>query len=456
VVDTSALEQGTIVAGRYRVARKIGHGGMGAVYEVTHIHTDERLALKVLHPQVLRDGAAVERFRREARAPARITSEHVARVTDADTASDLDGAPFYVMELLVGRDLERIVADDGPLAPPVVVEYLRQVARALDKAHAIGVVHRDLKPENLFLTHREDGSPCIKLLDFGIARLAEPEAAHALQTQHGYVFGTPNYMAPEQAIGETADIGPATDVWALGLVAFKLLVGVEFFTGKTAAHLSAQIVAEPLATPSARGAPFGPGFDAWFARAVCRSTSERFGSAGEAVRELANVFGVRSSERPSAEFPRGSQPSHVALAAAPPKAPRGPALAAAGGALLLLIGGALFFALRTRSAAEAQGLVAVPTAETAPSARLPDVTPPPSGSVAEATAASTPSSVPAVTHAHADSKARLPAPSASHEAAPLSREKKKRLEALERLCSQGTYKADECQVKRQAILHGGG
>src|SRR3989337_1535438 len=124
---------------------------MGAVYAVQHVHTDESLALKVLHPQVLRDASAVERFRREARAPARITSEHVARVTDADTAADLDGAPFYVMEFLRGRDLERILHEDGPIPPPLVVEYLRQAARALDKAHAIGIVHRDPSPGPLFL-----------------------------------------------------------------------------------------------------------------------------------------------------------------------------------------------------------------------------------------------------------------------------------------------------------------
>jgi serine/threonine-protein kinase len=119
---------------------------MGSVYLVKHVNTDESLALKLLHAHVLRDAQAVERFRREARAPARVNSEHVARVTDADTAPDLDNAPFYVMEYLRGRDLDRMLADQGPLSPPVVVEYLRQAARALDKAHALGIVHRDLKP----------------------------------------------------------------------------------------------------------------------------------------------------------------------------------------------------------------------------------------------------------------------------------------------------------------------
>src|SRR5215471_6637484 len=120
---------------------------MGSVYLVRHVHTDESLAMKVLHAQVLRDEGAVERFRREARAPARIQSEHVARVTDADTAPELGGAPFYVMEYLRGKDLDAILKETGPLAPATVVEYLRQTARALDKAHGMGIVHRDLKPE---------------------------------------------------------------------------------------------------------------------------------------------------------------------------------------------------------------------------------------------------------------------------------------------------------------------
>jgi serine/threonine-protein kinase len=126
---------------------------MGVVYRVRHVHTGEALALKGLHGQVLRDASAVERFRREARVPARIGSEHVARVTDADTAPELGDAPFYVMELLEGTDLERLVNDRGPLPQPFAVELLRQAARALDKAHAMGIVHRDLKPENLFLTY---------------------------------------------------------------------------------------------------------------------------------------------------------------------------------------------------------------------------------------------------------------------------------------------------------------
>ncbi|MGH7295440.1 MAG: serine/threonine-protein kinase, partial [Polyangiaceae bacterium] len=143
------LEAGREIAGRYRVVRFIGRGGMGAVYEVEHLHTGQHLAMKVLTAQ--HQATTVERFKREARAASRIQSDHVVRVTDADVAPELDGAPFLVMELLDGADLERATAGK-PAAKEQVVDWLRQVGRALGKAHEAGIVHRDLKPENLFLT----------------------------------------------------------------------------------------------------------------------------------------------------------------------------------------------------------------------------------------------------------------------------------------------------------------
>ncbi|MGH7328641.1 MAG: serine/threonine-protein kinase, partial [Polyangiaceae bacterium] len=285
------------MAGRYRIENQIGEGGMGAVYLVRHVRTDEMLALKLLHADVLKDATAVERFRREARAPAKIASEHVARVTDADTAPEMGDAPFYVMEFLRGRDLDRVVAEEGPLPVTLGCEYLRQTARALDKAHQLGIIHRDLKPENLFLTHRDDGSPCIKLLDFGIARLGDTGAVNPLKTQAGYIFGTPAYMSPEQALGDIALICPATDVWALGLVAFKLMVGKDFWGEHPTARLCAMILSGPIPTPTQNGSQLGPAFDAWFAKCVARPVDERFRNAGEAIARLAESLGVRLSEQ---------------------------------------------------------------------------------------------------------------------------------------------------------------
>ena len=165
-----------LVASRYRVLRELGRGGMGVVYVVEHVHTGEQLALKLLHGHGASDPDATARFRREARVGAQIRSEHVVRVTDADVAPELHGAPFFVMELLDGVDLEKLVGKVGPLRPDVVVALLAQVAKALDKAHALGIVHRDLKPENIFIHRRQDEPPIVKVLDFGISKFLRPNA----------------------------------------------------------------------------------------------------------------------------------------------------------------------------------------------------------------------------------------------------------------------------------------
>src|SRR4051812_31839016 len=143
--SSQELSPGTVLGGRYRVERTLGQGGMGAVYLVRHVRTEEKLALKLLHAGIAGNAVLVERFRREARAPAQIDSDHVARVVDADVAPELGGAPFLVMEFLRGRDLGHEVESRGALPPGEVVSYLAQAARALDKAHALGIVHRDLK-----------------------------------------------------------------------------------------------------------------------------------------------------------------------------------------------------------------------------------------------------------------------------------------------------------------------
>jgi serine/threonine-protein kinase len=314
--DDDIIPPGTVIAGRYRLGRRLGEGGMGSVYLVQHLKTDEELALKLLHSAVVTDEVALERFQREARTPARIGSDHVVRVIDADVAPELDGVPFLVMEFLRGHDLDQVLERRGPLPPADVVLYLRQAARALDKAHAIGIVHRDLKPENLFLTAREDGTPWIKILDFGIAKMtgaAGDLARHGSVTSTGQIFGTPLYMSPEQAKAESAKISPQTDVWALGLIAHKLLTGRDVWTAETLTHLIAQIAYEPMPVPSLRGARFGQGYDAWFARCCAREPEQRFRSAGEAVAALASALGQREVPAPP--------PSEVPSTLASPRSP---------------------------------------------------------------------------------------------------------------------------------------
>ncbi len=286
----SELAKGTVIGVRYRVESFLGRGGMGAVYRVQHVNTGELLALKVLHPALASNAQAVERFRTEARAPVKIGTDHVVRIFDADVSAELGNVPFLVMEELTGHDLGTELKRRGALPAGEVVLYLRQVARALDKAHSLGIVHRDLKPANLYLTQRDDGSPLIKILDFGIAKLTDGVSAEL--TQDGTIFGTPWYMSPEQARGHASKVGPSADLWALGLIAFRLLTGQNYWSAEGMAALIGQIVYDPMPPPSQLAAHLGPRFDAWFARACNREPEGRFPNANELVLRLAEAMGV--------------------------------------------------------------------------------------------------------------------------------------------------------------------
>ncbi len=294
------LEPATLplIGGRYRVLRELGRGGMGVVYVVEHVNTGDHLALKLLLAHANASPETVVRFKREARAPAKIKSEHVVRVTDADVAPELDHAPFLVMELLDGQDLEKLVETCGMLPPDQIVDMLAQVARALDKAHAAGIVHRDLKPENLFLHKREDGSQIVKILDFGISKVMGGEGLGSTDqsggaTKTGSVFGTPLYMAPEQAKGQHAQIGAGTDIWAIGLIVYRLVTGQIYWRANTIAELLVAIIAEPMPAPSTLSPlALTPAFDGWFARSCDRDPTLRFRTVGDQVRALAEALGV--------------------------------------------------------------------------------------------------------------------------------------------------------------------
>jgi serine/threonine-protein kinase len=283
-----------LIGGKYRPLGVIGVGAMGIVYSVEHTLTGEQLAVKVMTSHHGASREAIERFKREARASSKIKSEHVVRVIDADVAPELDRAPYLVMDLLEGTDLEK-AAGDQPVAAVHVVEWMRQIGRALDKAHRLGITHRDLKPENLFLTHREDGSPLIKILDFGIAKLTAESTG---TTQSGQILGTPLYMSPEQARGDPAQIGPLSDLYALGLIAFKLLNGSPYWKATSVAGIIGQVLYEPMTAPSAGGSKLGPEFDQWFLRACNRDPAQRFHSAFEQVEALAKALGFPADLRP--------------------------------------------------------------------------------------------------------------------------------------------------------------
>jgi serine/threonine protein kinase len=293
---SSELSAGAVFAERYRVERRLAAGGMGAVYEVVHIETNRRRALKVLHAKFLQSDVLMQRFRQEARVASNIDSEHIVDIYDAgvDTATNM---PFLVMELLRGEDLRARVRRDGPMPADEVVRCLYETCLALEKTHQANIVHRDLKPDNLFLCEREHGPPRIKVLDFGIAKII---ADGATETQLTQSLGTPLYMAPEQ-FALTSSVSPATDIFALGLIAYTMLVGkpywsVEARQAKSPIAFALHAYKGPKISPVKRAAErkihLPPAFDVWFFRATAEQPGDRFPSAMSAISELANVLGA--------------------------------------------------------------------------------------------------------------------------------------------------------------------
>jgi serine/threonine protein kinase len=285
--ETVAPQLPTVIGGKYRPTRLIARGGMGAVYEVVHANTGEHLALKLMLARSLLAPELVERFKREARIQSSVKSDHVVRVVDADVAPELEGAPFLVMELLAGRDFERLCQERRP-TPEEAVEWLAQVGRALDRAHKDGIVHRDLKPENLFLAEREDQPPIVKILDFGVAKMTSG-TTEGNSTATGQILGTPRYMAPEQAAG-AKQVTPAADRCALGLIAFRLLCGRHYFEGDNWVVLLRDVTRGATRAPSEIGHDLGPAFDVWFAKACAFEPWQRFGSCAEQVEALGKAL----------------------------------------------------------------------------------------------------------------------------------------------------------------------
>ena len=244
----AGIQPGQILLGKYRIERVLGVGGMGVVVAATHVNLEERVAIKFLLPEALQNAEAVARFLREARAAVRIKSEHVARVTDVGTLET--GAPYMIMEYLDGGDLGAVATTHGALPIEQAVEYVLQACEALAEAHALGIIHRDLKPSNLFVVTRADGTPSVKVLDFGISKVTGMGASGADlgMTKTTTIMGSPLYMSPEQ-MASSRDVDARTDIWALGAILFELLTGRVPFQADTITQLCAMILqqrAEPL------------------------------------------------------------------------------------------------------------------------------------------------------------------------------------------------------------------
>lgn len=295
--DEFPVRPGDVLGDKYRVSRLIGHGGMGVVVEAHHIELGERVAIKVLHERYLDNDEAVARFQHEAKAAVRIRGEHSARLIDVGTAHS--GAPFIVMEYLEGCDLSTVLRQ-GQVPVRDACLYILHACEGMAEVHANGIIHRDLKPGNLFLTRRPDGSPLVKVLDFGIAKSAVPidEAERAL-TMTLVSMGTPSYMSPEQ-VRSSRSVDHRADIWSLGTILYELLAGQPAFGGNSTAHITAQVLeAQPPLLMDLRSA-VSPELDRVVRKCLAKPPDGRYvdvAEFAEALEPFAGPPGAGQAER---------------------------------------------------------------------------------------------------------------------------------------------------------------
>jgi hypothetical protein len=272
---------GSILGGKYLVEGILGQGGMGIVVAARHIELDQRVAIKCLlaHAQTVPE--IVERFTREARAAAKIHGEHVARVIDVGRFED--GSPFMVMEHLRGRDLADELGKNGPLPVADAVRYLLETCEALVQAHALRIVHRDLKPSNLFLAEQPGRRPIVKVLDFGISKVIGLQAGALTKTAS--VMGTPYYMSPEQLLSSKS-VDERSDIWALGVILYELLVGRPPFVAETAPEVVAQVLQNAPVPVTSLRPDVPPGLEVVIDRCMRSKVGERFANVAELAHAL--------------------------------------------------------------------------------------------------------------------------------------------------------------------------
>ncbi len=293
-----AMTPGTVIAGKFRVERVLGQGNMGVVVLATHLQLDQQVALKFLLPSSLAQAEVEARFAQEARAAAKIKSEHVVRVLDVSTLDS--GEPYIVMEYLEGTDLARQLARRGPMPVPEAVATVLQICEALAEAHAAGIVHRDLKLSNLFVASYPDGQPCIKILDFGISKFSIPGSDPDLSmTDTAAVMGSPLYMSPEQ-MRSTRNVDGRSDIWALGVILYELVSGRVPFDAQTMPLLCSMVLQDEPPPLGARVRELPRGFEAVVMRCLAKDRNQRFQSVPElavALAEFAPPEAKRSLER---------------------------------------------------------------------------------------------------------------------------------------------------------------
>lgn len=428
------LVEGSSLANKYRIGRLLGEGGMATVFEGEHVRLGQKVAIKVLHEDLVKDPQLVARFEREGRALSKLKSRHVVRVFDVDETPT--GRPFLVMERLEGTDLDRELSARGPLPIAEAIGYLSQACSAMAEAHAAGVVHRDLKPSNLFLT-TEGGTRIVKVLDFGIAMDAQPEHAPRL-THTEAVMGTPVYMAPEQ-FRRTRDVDGRADIWALGATLYEMLTGKPPFSG-TASTIGLAVVHDEY-PPVEDARPDVPAsLTAVIARTLQKDPAKRFATMDELADALlpfgdSVVVAPRSSGRrlpvtPDLDLDRAStrpavepvMPAELGVQAKTPAGAALPTLARAkrSPARSLPIGiGLAVVAVAAVLVAMRSPAVTRTTAEPAPPSTPPSTVSPSSSAAPATSTAAVSGSVPASTLG-ALAPITPPTPSAGGSAAPVA------------------------------------
>jgi serine/threonine-protein kinase len=238
--SAASVEIGAVLLGKYRIEKLIGRGGMGIVVKARHLGLDNPVAIKLLRDDVLIDDETITRFVREAKAAGRLRSEHVAQVTDVGTFPD--GKPFMVMDFLEGEDLGQLIKEQGRINPQLAVDLVIQACDGLAEAHSLNIVHRDVKPTNLFVTWRSDGTPLVKVLDFGISKSLSSADLSLTQTQS--MLGTPAYMSPEQ-MRSARTVDARTDIWSLGAVLYEALEGHMPFVAESFSEMCVKVAMDP-------------------------------------------------------------------------------------------------------------------------------------------------------------------------------------------------------------------
>lgn len=292
------MKAGQQVTPTLRLTRLLGKGGMGSVWLADHLTLGTQVAIKFMAVANLDDQTLLQRFQTEAKAAAQIKHPHVAQVFDHGVTSD--EVPYIVMEYLEGEDLKHAIRRNGPLPIPDVTKIVTQSARALARAHSLGIVHRDIKPDNIFLCNI-DGEIFVKLLDFGVAKIDQGAAMNGATTT-GSMMGTPLYMSPEQLLS-ARNVTFKSDLWSLAVVAYFSLTGRVPFGGETIGSLSVAVHLGVFPPPSTHRPELSAAIDAWFARALKREPGDRF----ESAKEMADAFDAAATAR----LPMPSMSAHA-------------------------------------------------------------------------------------------------------------------------------------------------